>query len=65
MSRTLRSRHAEDVGGVIVEPGQPIPDDADPDDVKRLEDAGLLADEQQSEQEPPAPSKRASSSKGE
>jgi hypothetical protein len=42
MTRTLRSRHAEDVGGTIVEPGQPIPDDADPDVVKRLEDEGLI-----------------------
>jgi hypothetical protein len=42
MTKVLTSRHAEDVGGVIVEPGQPIPRSADPDVVQRLEDAGLV-----------------------
>jgi hypothetical protein len=59
MTRTLRSRHAEDVGGTIVEPGQPIPDDADPDVVKRLEDEGLI-DAAKS-----TPKRSSSSSKGE
>jgi hypothetical protein len=45
MTRTLQSRHAEDVGGVIVEPGQPIPDDADADVVNRLQERGLVADD--------------------
>lgn len=42
MTKVLTSRHAEDVGGVIVEPGQPIPRGADPGVVQRLEDAGLI-----------------------
>ena len=44
MTKVLRSRHAESVGGQIIEPGQPIPDDAPADEVKRLEDAGLLVE---------------------
>jgi hypothetical protein len=55
MTRVLRSAHAEDVGGVIVEPGQPIPDTADDSIVKRLEDEGLLGDDK-------SKSKRSSSS---
>lgn len=42
MSKTLRASHAVDVGGMVVEPGDPIPDDADPSIVQRLEDEGLL-----------------------
>jgi hypothetical protein len=51
MSKVLTGAHAEDVGGYVVEPGQPIPDDADPKVVKRLQADGLLADA------PKAPSK--------
>jgi hypothetical protein len=42
MAKVLTSTHAEDVGGRIVEPGQEIPDDADPEVVKRLEAEGKL-----------------------
>lgn len=42
MSKTYLGTHAVDVGGQVVEPGQPIPDGADPDIVKRLEQDGLL-----------------------
>jgi hypothetical protein len=43
MPKVLRSAHAEDVGGGrVVEPGQPIPDTADPEVVKRLEADGLV-----------------------
>lgn len=43
MPKVLRSAHAEDVGGGLVcEPGQEIPDGADPEVVKRLEDEGLV-----------------------
>ena len=44
MTKVLTGAHAEDVGGYVVEPGQPIPNDADPEVVKRLEAEGLLAD---------------------
>lgn len=44
MTKVLRSAHAEDVGGSVVEPGQPIPDDADPEVVKRLEAEGKVED---------------------
>jgi hypothetical protein len=37
MTEILIGRHAVDVGGGnVVEPGQPIPDDADPDIVKQM-----------------------------
>jgi len=46
MAKLLTGVHAEDVGnGRVVEPGQPIPDDADPDIVNRLQDDGKLADD--------------------
>jgi hypothetical protein len=61
MTRTLHSRHAEDVGGVIVEPGQPIPDDADADVVNRLQERGLVADDKPATKR----SSASSSSKGE
>lgn len=51
MPRVLISDHAEDVGGVIVEPGDPLPDDVDDDVVERLEADGKLGD---AEAEPPA-----------
>jgi hypothetical protein len=44
MTKVLIGAHAEDVGGYVVEPGQPIPDDADPEVVARLEADGLLTD---------------------
>lgn len=44
MTKVLRAAHAEDVGGQIVEPDQPIPDDADPEVVKRLQKDGLIED---------------------
>lgn len=40
----LNSDHAEDVGGVVVEPGQPIPADADAEVLERLEAEGKLGD---------------------
>jgi hypothetical protein len=41
--KVLRSVHAEDVGGGrVIEPGEQIPSDADPEVVKRLETAGLV-----------------------
>jgi hypothetical protein len=45
VTKVLQSRHAEDIGGRIVEPGQPIPDDVDADAVKRLEARGLIRDD--------------------
>jgi hypothetical protein len=44
MPRVLISDHAEDVGGVIVEPGQEVPDDADADVLERLEADGKLGE---------------------
>lgn len=44
MSKVLRARHAIDVGGRIVEPGQPIPDDVDADVVKRLQARGQIGE---------------------
>jgi hypothetical protein len=44
MAKTLISDHAEDVGGVIVEPGQEVPEDADADVVERLEAEGKLGE---------------------
>jgi hypothetical protein len=44
MPQILTGRHAEDVGGQIVEPGGEIPKDADPKVLERLERQGLLAD---------------------
>lgn len=42
--KVLSSTHAEDVGnGLVVEPGQEIPSDADPAVVKRLEDEGRVS----------------------
>lgn len=44
MPKVLTSTHAEDVGGgLVVEPGQEIPSDADTEVVKRLEADGLVA----------------------
>lgn len=43
--KRLTSRHAEDVGGFVVEPGQEFDDNAANSDViKRLTDEGKLAD---------------------
>ena len=44
MAKRLVADHAEDVGGMIVEPGQELPDDADDEVVQRLEDEGRLGD---------------------
>lgn len=44
MPKVLRSDHAEDVGGVIVEPGESIPRGADADVVKQLEADGKIVD---------------------
>lgn len=44
MPKVLISDHAEDVGGVIVEPGQPLPDNVDGAVLERLEADGKLAD---------------------
>jgi hypothetical protein len=38
------SHHAVDVGGQMVEPGQPIPAKADPEVVEQLREAGLIVD---------------------
>lgn len=44
MPKVLTSAHAEDVGGGLVcEPGQEIPSDADPEVVARLEQRGLVS----------------------
>jgi hypothetical protein len=42
--KLLASTHAEDVGSAVVEPGQPIPDDADQSVVSRLEAEGKISD---------------------
>ena len=48
MTKVLTSAHAEDVGnGYVVEPGQEIPDGADPEVVKRLQADGLVAETKQ------------------
>ena len=44
MAKRLVADHAEDVGGVIVEPGQEVPDDADDEVLERLEADGKLAE---------------------
>jgi hypothetical protein len=44
MSKVLISAHAEDVGNAVVEPGEPIPADADKNTIKRLEAEGKIAD---------------------
>lgn len=44
MPKVLVSDHAEDVGGAIVEPGQPLPDDVDDEVLERLEAEGKLGD---------------------
>ena len=44
MAKVLNSDHAEDVGGAIVEPGDAIPRDADPEIVKQLEADGKVVD---------------------
>jgi hypothetical protein len=45
VTKVLASKHAEALGGgPPVEPGQEIPKTADPEAVKRLEDAGLIRD---------------------
>lgn len=43
--KRLAGTHAEDVGGVIVEPGQTIPKGADPETVRRLEAEGRISDD--------------------
>ena len=45
MPKRLQSAHAEDVGGMIVEPGDTIPKGADDDAVKRLEEEGKVVDD--------------------
>ena len=52
MARVLTGDHAEDVGGIIVEPGDEIPDGADDDVLERLDDDGRLGDDAESEPEP-------------
>jgi hypothetical protein len=42
MTMTYIGTHAVDVGGQVVEPGQPIPGDADPQIVRRLERDGFV-----------------------
>jgi hypothetical protein len=42
--RRLIAAHAEDVGGVIVEPGGELPDDVDDEVLERLEADGKLGD---------------------
>lgn len=42
MPKTLAGKHAQDFDGQVVEPGQPIPDEADKDLVKRLEEQGRV-----------------------
>ena len=43
MTKVLRSSHAEDMGtGRAIEPGQQIPEDADPQVVARLHARGLI-----------------------
>lgn len=59
MSKTLRATHAVDVGGIVVEPGQAIPDEADPEVVEQLEADGLLDDDESTSKRS---SKRSSSS---
>ena len=54
MAKRLISDHAEDVGGVIVEPGDELPDDVDDDVVARLDEEGKLGESGQSDE--PAPS---------
>ena len=49
MAKRLQSDHAEDVGGIVVEPGDTIPKGADDDVVKRLEDEGKLVDDSKKE----------------
>jgi hypothetical protein len=44
MARVLTGSHAEDVGGIIVEPGGEIPSDADLEVLERLEADGRLGD---------------------
>jgi hypothetical protein len=45
MAKVLLSDHAEDVGGVIVEPGEKIPaKDVDDDVVERLEAEGKIGE---------------------
>jgi hypothetical protein len=50
MARVLTGDHAEDVGGIIVEPGQEIPSDADLEVIERLDDEGRLGDPKPAEQ---------------
>ena len=42
--KVLIAAHAEDVGGHVVEPGQEIPADADPEVVNRLVADGRVAE---------------------
>lgn len=42
--KILSGRHAELVGGHVVEPGQPIPDDAEPEALKALQARGVVRD---------------------
>ena len=45
MTKRFTGSHAEQVGTRVVEPGDPIPDDADPAVVRRLTAAGLVEDD--------------------
>lgn len=45
MTKTLRARHAEQIGGRVIEPGQPIPADADADELAALDARGLVHDD--------------------
>ena len=58
MAKVLQSDHAEDVGGVIVEPGQEVPDDADDEVLGRLEDEGKLGDAEAETEAPRGARKR-------
>lgn len=50
--RVLTSAHAEDVGTAVVEPGQPIPSDADADVVNRLQAEGKIANTESAGESP-------------
>jgi hypothetical protein len=50
MARVLTGDHAEDVGGIVVEPGAEIPSDADLDVLERLEAEGRLGDAEPEQQ---------------
>jgi hypothetical protein len=44
MPRLFTGRHAVLLGSTVVEPGDPLPSDADKDEVKRLEAEGQITD---------------------